>query len=50
MKILANDGIDASGKNALEAAGHVVITDNVAQSDLPAFIHQNSILLGIGKE
>ncbi|MEN9947732.1 MAG: hypothetical protein RL106_555, partial [Bacteroidota bacterium] len=26
MKILANDGIDASGKNALEAAGHVVIT------------------------
>ncbi len=43
MKILANDGIDASGKNALEAAGHVVITDNVAQEDLPAFIHQNNI-------
>ena len=34
MKILANDGISALGKSILEAAGHIVITDKVEQSDL----------------
>ncbi len=43
MKILANDGIDLSGKSALEAAGHVVITDNVAQGDLAHYINDNGI-------
>ncbi len=43
MKILANDGIDLSGKIALEAAGHVVITDNVAQIDLARYINDNGI-------
>jgi D-3-phosphoglycerate dehydrogenase len=34
MKILANDGIDATGKKALEAMGCVVVTDKVAQENL----------------
>lgn len=34
-KILANDGIDKSGKNILEAAGIEVHTNKVAQEDLP---------------
>jgi D-3-phosphoglycerate dehydrogenase / 2-oxoglutarate reductase len=33
-KILANDGIDASGKKILEAAGHEVVTEKVAQENL----------------
>ncbi len=43
MKILANDGIDASGKNALEAAGHQVLTSPIAQSELPAFINAEGV-------
>lgn len=34
MKILANDGIDAAGKKALESIGCTVITDKVAQENL----------------
>lgn len=34
MKILANDGISPSGKEALEKAGFTVVTDNVPQDDL----------------
>lgn len=34
MKILANDGISAVGKQELEAAGFTVITDKVNQEDL----------------
>ena len=34
MKILANDGIAASGAQALEAAGFTVVTDNVPQDQL----------------
>lgn len=34
MKILANDGIDAVGKQMLEAAGIVVDTQKIAQEDL----------------
>lgn len=33
-KILANDGIDAKGKELLEKAGYTVITDKVAQEKL----------------
>lgn len=43
MRILANDGIDASGKIALEAAGHEVLTDNVTQVELAQFINDNNI-------
>ena len=38
MKILANDGISASGVDALEAAGFEVILEKVAQDDLIDFI------------
>ncbi len=41
--ILANDGIDATGKQILEAAGFTVQTDKVAQSDLAAYILDNSV-------
>jgi D-3-phosphoglycerate dehydrogenase len=34
-KILANDGIDKSGKAILEAAGIEVVTDKIAQENLP---------------
>jgi D-3-phosphoglycerate dehydrogenase len=34
MKILANDGISAVGKQQLEAAGFIVVTDKVNQEDL----------------
>lgn len=33
-KILANDGIDATGKAMLEKAGYTVVTDKVAQENL----------------
>ena len=39
MKILANDGIAASGKEALEAAGFTVVTENVPQDQLEAAIN-----------
>lgn len=34
MKILANDGIAKSGQDILEAAGHIVVTENVPQDQL----------------
>lgn len=34
MKILANDGISASGKQKLESAGYTVVTETVAQERL----------------
>ncbi len=40
MKILANDGISASGVNALEAAGFEVILDKVEQDNLIDFINK----------
>lgn len=43
IKILANDGIDASGKKLLEEAGFVVITDTKPASELPSFINQQNI-------
>lgn len=35
IRILANDGIDANGKLILEAAGFEVVTDKIAQENLP---------------
>lgn len=43
MKILANDGIAANGKDALEAAGHEVIEVTVAQDQLASYIPANNI-------
>ncbi|HYG53430.1 MAG TPA: D-2-hydroxyacid dehydrogenase [Flavobacteriales bacterium] len=42
-KILANDGIDKSGKDLLEKAGHTVITEKVAQADLINYVNANNI-------
>ncbi len=44
MKILANDGIDAGGKKALEAMGFTVITDKVAQDQLANAINSDNII------
>ena len=41
MKILANDGIDASAKAALEAAGYVVIDEKHPQESLAAAINES---------
>lgn len=35
MRVLANDGIDAAGKKIIEEAGIEVVTDKIAQVDLP---------------
>ena len=43
MKILANDGISALGQQLLEAAGHVVITDKVAQDELANAANEQGI-------
>jgi D-3-phosphoglycerate dehydrogenase len=41
VKLLANDGIDATGKALLEANGFEVITEKVAQEDLINAINEN---------
>ncbi|KAB2806790.1 NAD(P)-dependent oxidoreductase [Phaeocystidibacter luteus] len=43
MKILANDGIAANGKEALEAAGHEVLETKVAQEQLANYIAENNV-------
>ncbi len=43
MKVLANDGISASGVEALEAYGYEVLTTNVAQEQLIDFINNESV-------
>lgn len=43
MKILANDGLEQSGIDALQSKGFEVITTKVAQEDLEAFINENKI-------
>lgn len=43
MKILANDGIAANGKEALEAAGHEVLEITVAQDQLAKYITENNV-------
>jgi D-3-phosphoglycerate dehydrogenase len=40
MKILANDGISASGQKTLEQAGFTVVTDKVAQENLAEAINR----------
>lgn len=41
--ILANDGIDAKGKQLLESAGHTVHTDKVEQQALSQFLKENNV-------
>lgn len=43
MKILANDGISKSGKDALEKAGFEVLTVQVAQEQLQNYINEHKI-------
>lgn len=43
MKILANDGISALGQQLLEAAGHIVITEKVAQDQLAQEVNAQGI-------
>ncbi len=43
MKVLANDGISASGKEKLEAAGFEVDTTKVAQEQLANHINENKV-------
>jgi D-3-phosphoglycerate dehydrogenase len=43
MKILANDGISDLGKQLLEAAGHTVITEKVAQDQLASEVNAQAI-------
>ena len=45
MRILANDGIDAAGKQILEAAGFEVITNKVTQEELPNVIGEYDVLI-----
>lgn len=43
MKILANDGISNSGKEALEQEGFEVLTTKVAQEQLESYVNKNQI-------
>ena len=43
MRILANDGLEQAGINALEAHGFEVITKKVAQEHLEQFINENAV-------
>lgn len=45
IKILANDGISAAGKNKLEAAGFEVDTNNYPAEQLPQIINNYDVLL-----
>lgn len=43
MKVLANDGISASGIAAIEASGHELITTKVAQEQLQNYINEHQV-------
>ena len=43
IKVLANDGISASGEKALQNAGFEVITQKVAQEQLANVINEKDI-------
>lgn len=43
MKILANDGISAKGKEQLQQAGYEVITDKIDQTELISYINSENI-------
>ena len=45
MKVLANDGISASGIAAIEASGHELITTKVAQEQLQNYINEHRLML-----
>ena len=45
MKILANDGIDASAKTALEANGFTIDTNNIPQAELVSKLNHYDVLL-----
>jgi D-3-phosphoglycerate dehydrogenase len=45
MKVLPNDGISQSGKEALEAGGFEVITTTVAQEQLANYINEKGIVV-----
>ncbi len=45
MKILANDGIDATGKSMLEAKGFTVDTNKIPQNELASRISEYDVLL-----
>ena len=45
MRVLANDGIDAAGKQILEAAGFEVITNKVTQEELQNVIGEYDVLI-----
>ena len=45
MRVLANDGIDAAGKQILEAAGFEVITNKVTQEELANVIGEYDVLI-----
>lgn len=45
MKILANDGIDATGKQLLENAGFTVDTNKIEQGELPAHINNYDAII-----
>ncbi|MCX6353112.1 MAG: 3-phosphoglycerate dehydrogenase [Bacteroidetes bacterium] len=44
-RVLANDGIADDGKRLLEEAGYEVITDKIAQADLPNRINEFDVLV-----
>jgi D-3-phosphoglycerate dehydrogenase len=43
MKVLANDGISASGVAAIEASGHELITVKVAQEQLESYVNEHQV-------
>jgi len=45
IKILANDGIHPDGKTLLEEAGYEVITEKVAQEDLPSVLPDYDVII-----
>ena len=45
IKVLANDGISASGEKALQKAGFDVITQKVAQEQLANVINEKDIVV-----
>ena len=49
MKVLANDGISASGVAAIEASGHELITVKVAQEQLESYINEHQIDVVLGR-
>jgi D-3-phosphoglycerate dehydrogenase / 2-oxoglutarate reductase len=45
LKILANDGIDAAGKQMLEASGFEVDTNKIPQNELPGKLAAYDVLI-----